>query len=119
VGAVAAVLPISVVFYWLAILLGDAVDRTQDFHSLKYSVLGVAVFVICPCLFVWCGTATAPRAKLLVALLLGLVPLQFAIDAYPIPDVYGIAIIGSGVIAGWLLIAWGYVLRRRAGLPAR
>ncbi|HME80767.1 MAG TPA: hypothetical protein VKF82_01685 [Candidatus Eremiobacteraceae bacterium] len=115
-----AVVPVATFFYGLAALLTNGLLRIWDPRSFRLAgVFLVATLVICSSLFVWCGAATAPRFKLVIALLLGLGPLIVAFYAAPVMGWFGYAVFGGGVFVAWALATWGYLRRRRAGSLSR
>jgi len=72
----------------------------------------------CSFLFVWGGAASAPRFKLIVALFLGLAALALTLDLADF-DARELILVVPGVVLAWGIILWGYLRRRRAGLPSR
>jgi len=105
-------------------------------HPADGGSLILWVLVLAPGCFVWCGAATAPRLKLVVASVFGFAVLVYLIVNYQNAleeagssefmsgfDLYiwravDPFIIGVVAIA-WGLILWGYLRRRQAGLPSR
>jgi hypothetical protein len=118
------VLPVAAAGYGLKFLLATPLELyymdmgDNDPRLSIVNPLYFAIFVICSALFVWCGAATAPRFKLLVALVLAPVALAFAgfhFATYPEGEIAMLV----GVVVACGLIVWGYLRRRQAGLPSR
>ena len=99
----------------------------------------VGISFIVAVLFILSGSATAPRAKSVVALLLAALPLWLAYQDYS-ARAMGLRTIGPyeqtanevfsflldsaialvvGVVVAWGLVLRGYFRRRQAGLPSR
>jgi hypothetical protein len=102
---------------WLLVLPVSAIIPGLYFVLLPAGLssnraLSVALTILAGACFVWCGIATAPRFKLLVALILGLAAVTLAHTAYP---GFGLSLVVGVVVACGLTVS-GY-LRRRQVVP--
>jgi hypothetical protein len=107
------VLPVASLVLFAVLALNSRITWTSPIAIVD--LVGAAA-IGCSFLFVWSGTASAPRFKLLVAVLLGLGAFILGLD--PAGD-QALVVIAPGVMIAWGLVFWGYLRRRRAGLASR